>query len=51
MQDRLTVVADPASPGEISHTVNAVVVTAVIAQVNKFTATLLLAALTAQTCK
>ena len=51
MQNRLTVVAEPTTPGEIPHTVNAVTVAAVIAQVNKLSATLLLAAPTTQTSK
>lgn len=43
LQNRFAVVAEPLTPGEIIHTVDAIVMITVIAQVNKFIATFLLA--------
>ena len=48
MQDGLALITEPSSPGEVLHAVNAVVVVAVIAQVNELFAALLLTALTTQ---
>ena len=51
LRNRLTVVTEPPTSGEIPHTVNAVVVVTVIAQVNKLIATLLLTEPTTQPCQ